>query len=553
MKKIYILGLLCCGLLTQAQNAKKIKFALGSDTKKNSASVAALKNGGNNQINQLTGSITCGTAYVAGTPQTFVFTLTFTNTDFEYGDSLALTFPAGMTPVGTSNTPDFAPITDMGTGQTTEAYNGVVGQTITWGDDDNNYGGIESLGNVGGITSYTFDVMATSTATLTGTQNVAFHLSGDNYGASPGPMVGIIPILAAGSVDAAMTAVMSSSLACNLGGNEQVMIMVTNNGSAPISNVPVGFTVNGGAPVVEMIPGPIAPSAVGSYTFTGTANLSAINTYTITAAVVLTGDVNSANDAGSFTTEHYASHNTNATPYVMGFETAQNALLAYWTVENTNADATAWALANTYNHGGSFCLRKAGSAANDDDWAFTGCVDLTGGQTYQLDYWYKQFDLVAICNLETKYGTADNSAAMTTTIVANPVQTDTLYHLSSTVITPAVTGSYHIGFHAYATTGTSSIRVDDINLFQTTVGIKEVNTESISVFPNPSNGVFTVKTIENNSNITVMNVLGSVVYSKVNVAKGNNNIDLSQLGEGAYFIKVANGNNNLTTRIVITK
>jgi hypothetical protein len=59
---------------------------------------------------------------------------------------------------------------------------------------------------------------------------------------------------------------------------------------------------------------------------------------------------------------------------------------------------------------------------------------------------------------------------------------------------------------------------------------------AISVFPNPANSIITVANAEN-EDIVVLNMLGEVV-ANVNNASSNQNIDISKLANGTYFVKV---------------
>ncbi len=73
----------------------------------------------------------------------------------------------------------------------------------------------------------------------------------------------------------------------------------------------------------------------------------------------------------------------------------------------------------------------------------------------------------------------------------------------------------------------------------------------ISVYPNPSTGVFSVSNSVNNDNInyTVTNILGSTVVSgKFNNSK---NVDLSNQAKGIYFITFESNGNKMTKKIII--
>jgi hypothetical protein len=73
----------------------------------------------------------------------------------------------------------------------------------------------------------------------------------------------------------------------------------------------------------------------------------------------------------------------------------------------------------------------------------------------------------------------------------------------------------------------------------------------ISVFPNPSNGVFSIANTLTNDNInySVTNILGSVILSgKFTSTK---NIDISSQSKGIYFITFENEGNKVSRKIVV--
>ena len=72
-----------------------------------------------------------------------------------------------------------------------------------------------------------------------------------------------------------------------------------------------------------------------------------------------------------------------------------------------------------------------------------------------------------------------------------------------------------------------------------------------NIFPNPSNGIFTVSTELNASSILVSNVLGQEVY--FNNSKGINSqvIDLSKFDKGIYMVKVQYDNQVLVKPVIV--
>jgi len=80
-------------------------------------------------------------------------------------------------------------------------------------------------------------------------------------------------------------------------GNETVTIKVKNFGTSSASNIPVSYTLDGGAAVNGTLAGPIAPGATADFTFPGTVNLgNPGQTYVFVGCTALAGDENSNNN-----------------------------------------------------------------------------------------------------------------------------------------------------------------------------------------------------------------------------------------------------------------
>lgn len=113
----------------------------------------------------LEGSIVCNSFYFPDSAGVILyFTLEVISTDYEYGDSVAMTFPAGMTPTAGSllNGVEHHP---------------VDGQTISWGINSD-WGDF-----IPGI--YNFSVTVNTGPGLNGDQTAEYYVSGDDYGEPP--------------------------------------------------------------------------------------------------------------------------------------------------------------------------------------------------------------------------------------------------------------------------------------------------------------------------------------------------------------------------------
>ncbi len=79
------------------------------------------------------------------------------------------------------------------------------------------------------------------------------------------------------------------------------------------------------------------------------------------------------------------------------------------------------------------------------------------------------------------------------------------------------------------------------------VSINNVNSENITIYPNPTNGNINLVGFENSvSNIRITDITGKLVKE----FSANNNINISELRAGIYFLNIKDGNNNYTKRII---
>jgi hypothetical protein len=82
--------------------------------------------------------------------------------------------------------------------------------------------------------------------------------------------------------------------------------------------------------------------------------------------------------------------------------------------------------------------------------------------------------------------------------------------------------------------------------------LNEVSSETVSIFPNPSNGTFTVKGIEGITSIQVVNALGQIIEQIDTKTNSMIKIDLSNK-KGVYFVKLMGETGELITKKVIIK
>ncbi len=82
--------------------------------------------------------------------------------------------------------------------------------------------------------------------------------------------------------------------------------------------------------------------------------------------------------------------------------------------------------------------------------------------------------------------------------------------------------------------------------------VSEKEAFSVTIYPNPSNGVFTIKGSEAVKNVQVVNALGQTVTTISNPSNASLKIDLSDK-KGLYFVKITDNSGNSITEKVIVK
>ncbi|MBA4241212.1 MAG: hypothetical protein C0448_10825 [Sphingobacteriaceae bacterium] len=113
----------------------------------------------------------------------------------------------------------------------------------------------------------------------------------------------------------------------------------------------------------------------------------------------------------------------------------------------------------------------------------------------------------------------------------------------TTVVTPSVTSVYTITATGNGCSADAYVTVTVSNCN----GIKDLASDEISIFPNPTNGNVTISipaSIEGNVTVEVYDAIGKLTI-KENITNNMSNVNLSKLEDGMYMFKIINNNKTI--------
>lgn len=147
--------------------------------------------------------------------------------------------------------------------------------------------------------------------------------------------------------------------------------------------------------------------------------------------------------------------------------------------------------------------------------------------------WDASTDNIVVDKYIVTYGSID------TTLVAlktgNKLTTDKL-----------ADGSYTFGVIAVDPSGNKSGKAS-VKVTISSIDVKSVNSATLTFYPNPATNYINLKDIESSSIVKLYNITGQNVLT---TTVQNGRIDISNLNNGLYVIKVENGKNTFVSKMI---
>jgi len=113
--------------------------------------------------------------------------------------------------------------------------------------------------------------------------------------------------------------------------------------------------------------------------------------------------------------------------------------------------------------------------------------------------------------------------------------------------------TYIIKYGAFQTYGDSLQVTYTIGGIDCFLGTEEVETAlDYSVYPNPANDVLNISIYENNTSITLFDIVGKTV-AEMELIKGTNTLNIESLNAGVYFYSIKRNGNSIETKKLIVR
>lgn len=303
--------------------------------------------------------------------------------------------------------------------------------------------------------------------------------------------------------DAETLAILQTTWGCNAFTEETpVKVVIENKGLEPLENVLVELTVEAEPEILNTYSLNSTATLITTErdTLTFLVDLSQLNTiYSLTAEVILAEDQDLTNNSQSKFIRNTTVDLTQGQVYSNDFELGQidgtSALVdptSGWWYENTNGDldetgeAITWVIRKneSFAHSGENSMRSGRSLTEAaDDWLFSNCLIMQGGESYLLSFHYTGRTSSSEEKMSVAFGTDQSSATMEQTLWAETFKLGLDYHRGVVAFTPPLDGTYYIGFHAESEAYQGWIYLDDFEIMKN--HDVDVSLENIEVLVEP--------------------------------------------------------------------
>ena len=349
-------------------------------------------------------------------------------------------------------------------------------------------------------------------------------------------------------------------------------LTIYNNGLDTIKKFDISCKIGNEAEQIQNWTGSLASKAEITVSLPEQ-TLSGNGKHTVTVKLVNpndTTDYDTLNDEISY--DFYYFEDNIAAPVAQNFSSTTFPPAEFAIVDAT-PDGKCWARGNTgHDAAGSAFINWYGISAGKIDDLVIQPIDLTGVEDAYLSFYvaYRQYsnqtdklqvDVSTNCGTSwvTKYsksGSNLKTGAPMTSAFLNPTASE--WRLERIDLSDFDNKKdVMIRFRATSNYG-NNLFIDDINVYSAT-GIKENNSASLLIYPNPTRDLATIEIDAKNASmaqIQIFNTLGEVVYNSsswINTGKNTLDINTSAFSNGIYFVNIKMQDGVINQSLIISE
>lgn len=229
-----------------------------------------------------------------------------------------------------------------------------------------------------------------------------------------------------------------------------------------------------------------------------------------------------------------------------------------WSIDNANNDNFPWDVISDVvtpgmAHSTPNAMHMLFSLNEMDDYLFTPPVALTGGNIYEINFWYRTMgdqwvpDPTERMNLYM--GTDNTGEAMTTEIWDNSNIDNQDWVQAKVTFIANSNNQYYFGFHGYSHPNQGLLLVDDVGVDFVTK-VSEISGNEVKLYPNPAKDFVQIHSLESIKSVEIYNTSGSLVLQE-NKNANSVIIETAHLSKGAYMILIETENNTQREKLII--
>lgn len=368
----------------------------------------------------------------------------------------------------------------------------------------------------------------------------------------------------------------SGATTISCGDNLMPVLNMKNQGLSTISNISISYTIDGGTAVNQTWNGNLAPCSETNFAL----NISGLSrgAHTMNVTTTVTNDGRPENNTKSVL---LLVNDSGVVGTVNPFTNATDALITYNENETTatwvrgirglgimssagNTVYTTNLTGNYLDQKKSYLVSQCYNLSNVTNPQISFAMKFDLEQDWDIVYVQYTTDMGQNWNVLGQMGTNWYNSDRTPQTTGNDCNncvgaqwtgTDTTLKTYSYPLTSLVGQQnviFRIVFHSDEAVNQKGVNVDDF-VISGVLANENFELNSISIYPNPSNGIFTVNLGEiNPSLIEVYDISGKIILSKKDFKNNNfeTTIDLSSASQGVYFVKIVEDKQQIVKRII---